>query len=130
MFTELICWAGPLLSEPAGALPLLAEPSESDEAIGQGAFLLAPFILAIIVAAVTYSAIYTRYRNPGERHRFEKEVEVAVGNLVRGDRKVGENNRQSYRYMSGSNEDTPLERVQRLRITEEALNSRTRPRRD
>lgn len=105
-------------------LPLLAGLVTADPGValiladsGDGAMGLAfPFLAGPAVFAAVYVGIYRYYRNTDKRHHFEKETEVAVGNLTRADRKRGTNNRQRSRTMSGSNQDDHLERVRRLKV--------------
>jgi hypothetical protein len=104
-------------------LPLLAELSadpatmmllaDSDSGAAGIAF---PFIAGPAVFAAVYGGIYRYYRNTDKRHHFEKETEVAVGNLRSSDRKVGTNNRQKSRSMSGRNSTDHLKRVRRIRV--------------
>ena len=104
----------PLLAE------LLADPTttmllaESDS--GGGAGIALPFLIGPAVFAAVYGGIYRYYRNTDKRHHFEKETEVAVGNLEKQDRKIGTNNRQSNRAMSGRNSTEHLERVRRIDV--------------
>lgn len=104
-------------------LPLLAELSAdpttalllADSDSGAGALAI-PFLAGPAVFAAVYGGIYRYYRNTDKRHSFEKETEVAVGNLRSGDRKVGVNNRQKSRRMGGRNSTDHLERVQRIKV--------------
>ena len=104
-------------------LPLLAEMA-ADPATGMlladsdsGAIGIAfPFLAGPAVFIAVYLGIYRYYRNTDKRHHFEKETEVAVGNLKQGDRKVGANNRQKSRTMSGVNSTDHLERVRRIQV--------------
>ena len=98
------------LTADPGTSVLLAD--SGDGVIG----LAFPFIAGPAVFAAVYGGIYRRYRNTDKRHKFESETEVAVGNLKTGDRKIGENNRQSSRRMSGANQDDHLERVRRIKV--------------
>lgn len=101
--------AGLLTADPATAL-ILADS-------GDGAMGLAfPFLSGPAVFAAVYIGIYRYYRNTDKRHHFEKETEVAVGNLTRDDRKRGTNNRQRSRTMSDANQDEHLDRVRRLDV--------------
>lgn len=93
-----------------GAAPILAEGGGSGAAVIYGA----PFIVGPAVFAAVYGGIYQRYRNTKQRHRFEREVGVAVGNLQTRDSREGSRNRQRNRRMAGANEGAPLERVQRI----------------
>ena len=104
-------------------LPLLAELTadpatvmllaDSDSGV---AGIALPFLAGPAVFAAVYGGIYRYYRNTDKRHRFEKETEVAVGNLRSGDRKVGENNRTQNRRMRGRNSTDHLQRVRRLKV--------------
>jgi hypothetical protein len=103
----------PLLAE------LAADPTTSmlladsnDGAIG----IAFPFIAGPAVFAAVYGGIYRYYRNTDKRHHFEKETEVAVGNLQQRDGKVGSNNRQKSRTMSGDNSTDHLQRVRRIAV--------------
>lgn len=97
-------------ADPAVAT-LLAGSGDSD-AIG----LALPFVLGPAVFAAVYGGIYRYYRNTDKRHEFERETEVAVGNLRSADRRRGSNNRQRSRTMSGANQDSHLERVRRIAV--------------
>jgi|SRR5699024_11165931 len=84
---------------------------------GDGAVGLAfPFVSGPAVFAAVYVGIYRYYRNTDKRHHFEKETDVAVGNLTQGDRKRGSNNRQKSRTMNGANQDDALTRVRRIPV--------------
>lgn len=101
--------AGLITADPSAAM-ILADS-------GDGAMGIAfPFLAGPAVFAAVYVGIYRYYRNTDKRHNFEKETEVAVGNLTRADRKRGTNNRQKSRTMSGSNQDDHLERVSRVQV--------------
>lgn len=104
----------PLLAELAAdpMTPMLLADS-GDGAIG----IAFPFIAGPAVFIAIYGGIYRYYRNTDKRHHFERETEVAVGNLERGDRKVGTNNRQKSRTMGGDNSTDHLERVHRISVT-------------
>lgn len=105
----------PLLADAATA----ADPAAAMILAGSGdsaiAGLLFPFIVGPAVFAAVYGGIYRYYRNTDKRHYFERETEVAVGNLRTGDRRRGSNNRQRNRTMSGANQDDHLQRVNRIR---------------
>ena len=103
----------PVLAELAAdpVTPMLLADS-GDGAVG----LAFPFIAGPAVFAAVYGGIYRYYRNTDKRHHFEKETEVAVGNLQRRDQKVGSNNRQRSRTMGGDNSTDPLERVHRISV--------------
>lgn len=107
MIPELAAWT----ADPGVAM-LLAGPDDSD-VYG----LAFPFVLGPVVFAAVYGGIYRYYRNTDKRHRFEKETQVAVGNLKSLDRKRGTNNRQKSRTMSGANQDDHLERVRRIKVS-------------
>lgn len=104
-------------------LPLLAELSAdpatmmllADSDSGAGGIAI-PFLAGPAVFAAVYGGIYRYYRNTDKRHHFERETEVAVGNLRSGDRKVGENNRQQSRRMRDSNDTDHLRRVHRIAV--------------
>lgn len=103
--------------------PLLAEIAADPTAAmlladsGDGAAGIAfPFLLGPAVFLGTYIGIYRYYRNRDKRHEFEKKTDVAVGNLRTDDRRVGSNNRQKSRTMSGANSHDHLERVRRIRV--------------
>ncbi|WP_083713758.1 hypothetical protein [Brachybacterium sp. P6-10-X1] len=96
-----------LVADPATPM-LLAE--SGDGAIG----IAFPFIAGPAVFAAVYGGIYRYYRNTDKRHHFERETDVAVGNLRTGDRKVGTNNRQKSRTMAGENSTDHLQRVRRI----------------
>ncbi|MGP9537923.1 hypothetical protein ACT3SP_07920 [Brachybacterium sp. AOP43-C2-M15] len=98
------------LSADPGTAMLLAD---SDSAI---AGLIAPFVIGPAVFAAVYGGIYRYYRNTDKRHHFEKETDVRVGNLQQQDRRVGTNNRQRSRSMSGRNSTDHLTRVDRIRV--------------
>jgi hypothetical protein len=84
---------------------------------GDGAAGIAfPFIAGPAVFAAVYIGIYRYYRNTDKRHEFERKTDVAVGNLRSGDHRVGTNNRQKSRRMSGRNSTDHLERVRRIRV--------------
>lgn len=103
----------PLLAE------LAADPTTTTLLAGSdsgAAGIAAPFLAGPAVFAAVYGLIYRYYRNTDKRHRFEKETEVKVGNLQSGDRKVGSNNRQKSRTMSGHNSTDHLRRVRRIRV--------------
>ncbi|GAA1487780.1 hypothetical protein [Brachybacterium sacelli] len=103
----------PLLAELAAdpVAPMLLADS-GDGAIG----IAFPFIAGPAVFAAVYGGIYRYYRNTDKRHRFERETDVAVGNLRSQDRKVGSNNRQKSRTMSGDNSTDHLQRVRRIAV--------------
>ena len=107
MIDQLLALGG----DPAVTM-LLAGSGSDDGAIG---FAL-PFIAGPAVFGGVYFAIYRYYRNTDKRHHFEKETEVAVGNLRTGDRRRGSNNRQRSRSMNGANQDDHLQRVHRIRV--------------
>jgi hypothetical protein len=103
--------------------PLLAEIAADPTAAmlladsGDGAAGIAfPFLAGPAVFLGVYIGIYRYYRNTDKRHEFEKKTDVAVGNLRSGDRRVGSNNRQKSRTMSGQNSTDHLERVRRIRV--------------
>ncbi|WP_114856486.1 hypothetical protein [Brachybacterium sp. YJGR34] len=96
-----------LAADPATTM-LLAD--SGDGVIG----VTFPFLAGPAVFAAVYGGIYRYYRNTDKRHLFEKETDVAVGNLQQQDRKVGTNNRQRSRSMSGRNDTDHLERVRRI----------------
>ena len=106
-------------------LPLLADAATAADPVaaiilaGSGdsavAGLLFPFVAGPAVFALVYGGIYRYYRNTDKRHYFERETEVAVGNLRTSDRRRGSNNRQRNRTMSGANQDDHLQRVNRIR---------------
>ncbi|MCT2294859.1 hypothetical protein M3F57_01695 [Brachybacterium muris] len=106
----------PLLADAATA----ADPADAIILAGSGdsaiAGLLFPFIVGPVVFAAVYGGIYRYYRNTDKRHYFERETEVAVGNLRTSDRRRGSNNRQRNRTMSGANQDDHLQRVNRIRV--------------
>ena len=101
---------GAAVADPVGAM-LLAGSGDSTVAV-----LAFPFIAGPAVFAAVYGGIYRYYRNTDKRHYFEKETEVAVGNLRTGDRRRGSNNRQKSRTMSGANQDDHLQRVRRIAV--------------
>lgn len=103
----------PLLAAAADPTPAMILASTGD---GATTGLLFPFLAGPAVFAAVYFGIYRYYRNTDKRHYFEKETEVAVGNLRTGDRRLGSNNRQKSRTMRGANQDDHLERVQRIRV--------------
>lgn len=104
-------------------LPLLAELSAdpatvmllADSDSGAGGIAI-PFLAGPAVFAAVYGLIYRYYRNTDKRHHFERETEVAVGNLRSGDRKIGERNRQKNRRMQDRNDTAHLQRVLRMRV--------------
>ncbi len=104
-------------------LPLLAEVMASPttpmllaDGDSGGGLIALPFVVGPAVFAAVYGVIYRYYRNTDKRHRYERETQVAVGNLRQGDQKVGRRTRLRNRSMSGRNETDPLERVQRIRV--------------
>lgn len=104
-------------------LPLLAELSADPATLmllagsDSGAAGIAfPFIAGPAVFAAVYGGIFRYYRNTDKRHRFERETEVAVGNLRQADRRIGTHNRQKSRSLDGRNDTDPLQRVRRLRV--------------
>ncbi len=104
-------------------LPLLAEIAADPTTAmlladsGDGAAGIAfPFLAGPAVFIAVYIGIYRYYRNTDKRHEFEKKTDVAVGNLRTDDRRVGSNNRQKSRTMSGVNSRDHLERVRRIRV--------------
>ncbi|MFC7375729.1 hypothetical protein ACFQS2_02775 [Brachybacterium sp. GCM10030267] len=103
----------PLLAELAGdpATTMLLADGDS-RVIG----LSFPFLAGPAVFAAVYGGIYRYYRNTDKRHHFEKETEVSVGNLKQRDAKVGTNNRQKSRTMSGNNSTDHLKRVRRITV--------------
>lgn len=107
MIDQLLALGG----DPAVTM-LLAGSGSDDGAIG---FAL-PFIAGPAVFGGVYFAIYRYYRNTDKRHEFERNTDVAVGNLKAQDRKRGSNNRQKSRTMQGHNEDDHLKRVRRIRV--------------
>ena len=103
--------------------PLLAEIAADPTAAmlladsGDGAAGIAfPFLLGPAVFLGTYIGIYRYYRNTDKRHHFEKETEVAVGNLQQDDRKVRSKTRLKNRHMSDSNVTDHLKRVRRIQV--------------
>lgn len=103
----------PLLAELAADPTTMMLLADSDSgAIG----IAFPFIAGPAVFAAVYGGIYRYYRNTDKRHEYEKETEVAVGNLRSGDRRVGSNNRQKSRSMSGRNSTEHLQRVRRIKV--------------
>ena len=103
----------PLLAEITADPATMMLLADSDSGAAGIAF---PFLAGPAVFAAVYGGIYRYYRNTDKRHHFEKETEVAVGNLKQGDRKVGINNRQKSRTMSGVNSTDHLERVRRIQV--------------
>ncbi|MCT1384185.1 hypothetical protein M4D54_00815 [Brachybacterium sp. p3-SID1565] len=106
----------PLLADAATAVDPTAVMILADSGDSGVVGLMFPFIAGPAVFAAVYGGIYRYYRNTDKRHHFEKETEVAVGNLRTGDRRRGSNNRQSSRTMSGANQDNHLERVRRIAV--------------
>ena len=103
----------PLLAELAADPATTTLLADSDSgAIG----IAFPFLAGPGVFIAVYFGIYRYYRNTDKRHHFEKETEVSVGNLKRGDRRVGTNNRQKSRSMSGRNSTEHLTRVRRIKV--------------
>lgn len=98
-------------ADPAFAM-LLADGGGGVGAIG----IAFPFLAGPAVFIGVYLGIYRRYRNTDKRHKFEKETEVAVGNLETVDHRRGSNNRQRSRRMRGDNSTDHLQRVRRLRV--------------
>ena len=99
-----------LFAEPVMAMVVAGSGDSS--ALG----ITFPFLAGPAVFIAIYVGIYRYYRNTDKRHRFERETEVAVGNLRSGDRKVGTNNRQKSRSMNGHNSTNALSRVKRIRV--------------
>ena len=106
----------PLLADATTAVDPAAVMILADSGDSGIAGLLFPFVAGPAVFAAVYGGIYRYYRNTDKRHYFEKETEVAVGNLRTGDRRRGSNNRQRSRTMSGANQDDHLERVRRISV--------------
>ena len=98
----------PLLAEIAADPSVAMLLADSGDGAAGIAF---PFLAGPAVFAAVYIGIYRYYR-----HEFEKKTDVAVGNLRSGDRRVGTNNRQRSRTMSGQNSTDHLERVRRIRV--------------
>lgn len=105
---ETILASGAVL---AGGGTVLAESGSSD-VVG----VLLPFGVGPAVFFGVYVGIYRHYRNTDKRHRFEREVGVAVGNLETRDAREGHRTRQRNRRMAGANEGAPLERVRRISV--------------
>ena len=103
----------PLLAEIAADPTTAMLLADSGDGVAGIAF---PFLAGPAVFAAVYIGIYRYYRNTDKRHYFERETEVAVGNLRTGDRRRGSNNRQRSRSMSGANQDDHLQRVHRIRV--------------
>ena len=101
----------PLLAEIAADPSVAMLLADSGDGAAGIAF---PFLAGPAVFAAVYIGIYRYYRNTDKRHEFEKKTDVAVGNLRSGDRRVGTNNRQRSRTMSGQNSTDHLERVRRI----------------
>ena len=103
----------PLLAEITADPATMMLLADSDSGAAGIAF---PFLAGPAVFAAVYGGIYRYYRNTDKRHRYERETQVAVGNLRQGDQKVGRRTRLRNRSMSGRNETDPLERVPRIRV--------------
>ena len=104
----------PLLAELAADPTTMMLLADSDS--GSGAGIALPFLMGPVVFAAVYGGIYRYYRNTDKRHHFEKDTEVAVGNLDTQDLKIGTNNRQSSRAMGGRNSTDHLQRVRRIDV--------------
>ena len=103
----------PLLAEITADPATMMLLADSDSGAAGIAF---PFLAGPAVFAAVYGGIYRYYRNTDKRHHFEKETEVAVGNLQQDERKVRSKTRLKNRHMSDSNVTDHLKRVRRIQV--------------
>lgn len=87
---------------------LIMATSSSDQ--NPGWFILGA---GLLLALGHYLWVVKRYRNAGERDRFERETAVAVANVQVHDHRVGQRTKTEDRSIDNQNSGSPTYRVGR-----------------